>query len=149
MDSSGTRRVTPVSVLVLQNKYLSKCLFHVTRSKWQNKCVTLIYKSRSSFSACLDGFFGQECNTSCTYPTYGKNCQFICSCRMESCNVAMGCLQGNFSHQFSDGLSRFQFIVSITEENIKILSLTFNLFLPGKLTKTKTNFLRRLTMKHV
>lgn len=110
----------------------------MTGSKGQNKCVKSIYKSRTCFLACEDGFVGQECITPCRYPTYGRNCQFICSCRMESCNVAIGCLQGNFFHLFSDGLSRFQFIVSITGENIKILSFTFNLFLPWKLTKFLT-----------
>lgn len=36
--------------------------------------------------ACLDGFFGEECDTPCVYPSYGRNCGFICNC--------MGCLQG-------------------------------------------------------
>lgn len=36
--------------------------------------------------ACLDGFVGEECDTPCVYPSYGRNCGFICNC--------MGCLQG-------------------------------------------------------
>lgn len=35
--------------------------------------------------ACLDGFVGEECDTPCVYPSYGRNCGFICNC--------MGCLQ--------------------------------------------------------
>lgn len=65
--------------------------------------VTLIYKSRSCFSACIDGFLGQECNIPCKYPTYGRKCQFICSCSIKFCDVALGCWQGNFFPSFSDG----------------------------------------------
>lgn len=36
--------------------------------------------------ACLDGVVGEECDTPCVYPSYGRNCGFICDC--------MGCLQG-------------------------------------------------------
>lgn len=71
-------------------------MFHVPVSKAQNKCATLINRSRSCFPACLDGFFGQACDRPCRYPTYGRNCQSICSCRMESCDVALGCWQGKF-----------------------------------------------------
>lgn len=48
------------------------------------------------FSACLEGFIGKECTKSCLYPTYGRNCQFICNCTKEYCNVSTGCLQGKF-----------------------------------------------------
>lgn len=46
------------------------------------------------FSACQDGFVGKGCKTPCTYPTYGRNCDLICDCKKEYCNVSMGCLQG-------------------------------------------------------
>lgn len=46
------------------------------------------------FSACLDGFIGEECKISCPYPAYGRNCDLNCDCEEKYCNVSMGCLQG-------------------------------------------------------
>lgn len=46
------------------------------------------------FLACLDGFIGEECDKSCRYPSYGRNCRFFCHCTKKYCNASTGCVQG-------------------------------------------------------
>lgn len=53
-----------------------------------------MYKIMPLFSACLDGFIGEECDKSCSYPSYGRNCRFICNCTEKYCNASTGCVQG-------------------------------------------------------
>lgn len=36
--------------------------------------------------------FGPKCLQECPYPSYGKDCQEICSCDNETCNHKHGCL---------------------------------------------------------
>lgn len=73
----------------------NRSIFQNVKHPWNYVSYFLIYKKqRGFFSACPDGFIGKECNTLCPYPTYGRNCDFICDCRKESCNAAIGCLQG-------------------------------------------------------
>lgn len=43
-------------------------------------------------SGCENGFFGPKCLQECPYPSYGKDCQEICSCDNETCNHKHGCL---------------------------------------------------------
>lgn len=41
--------------------------------------------------ACAVGFKGNSCGTKCTYPTYGQDCQMICSCSKKDCDFVSGC----------------------------------------------------------
>lgn len=55
--------------------------------------------------ACAVGYTGNNCDTKCTFPSYGHDCQMTCVCQKEDCNFAKGCsrsLEGiinlNFKH---------------------------------------------------
>lgn len=41
--------------------------------------------------ACAVGFKGNNCGTKCTFPTYGQDCQMICSCGKKDCDFVTGC----------------------------------------------------------
>nr|XP_034309477.1 multiple epidermal growth factor-like domains protein 11 [Crassostrea gigas] len=40
---------------------------------------------------CALGFKGNNCGTQCNYPTYGQDCQMICSCSKKDCDFVFGC----------------------------------------------------------
>lgn len=44
------------------------------------------------YLGCADGLFGPVCMEKCPYPTYGKNCQKICKCNIETCDHKEGCV---------------------------------------------------------
>lgn len=37
------------------------------------------------------GIIGTICDVLCSFPNYGKNCQFLCNCKEELCDPAFGC----------------------------------------------------------
>lgn len=39
----------------------------------------------------MQGFTGENCSSSCPYPTYGNECQNLCNCSKDMCNVSTGC----------------------------------------------------------
>ena len=41
--------------------------------------------------ACEIGFHGPDCVLPCGYPSFGKNCQSMCSCAKEFCDFVDGC----------------------------------------------------------
>lgn len=41
--------------------------------------------------ACAVGFKGHDCGIKCTFPTYGQDCQMICSCSQKDCDFVYGC----------------------------------------------------------
>lgn len=65
---------------------ISSSCFFMKKWKYYSQSIQL-------FSACLVGFIGEELNTSCRYPSYGRNCYLTCDCRKKYCNVTIGCLQ--------------------------------------------------------
>uniref|UniRef100_A0A8W8JLB4 Uncharacterized protein n=1 Tax=Magallana gigas TaxID=29159 RepID=A0A8W8JLB4_MAGGI len=50
------------------------------------------YKSYSC-EACMPGYSGINCTVVCPYPTYGHNCQGLCDCDEDICDVSTGCTQ--------------------------------------------------------
>ncbi|XP_056020590.1 uncharacterized protein LOC125664814 [Ostrea edulis] len=44
---------------------------------------------------CLPGYFGINCSQQCRFPSYGGECQNICSCEPASCHHAIGCKEMN------------------------------------------------------
>lgn len=40
---------------------------------------------------CLDGYTGNWCEKTCTYPYYGQACQKQCLCSKERCHFVTGC----------------------------------------------------------
>lgn len=45
------------------------------------------------FIECPIGFHSNDCSKKCIPPTYGEDCQSICSCPKYDCHFARGCLQ--------------------------------------------------------
>lgn len=43
------------------------------------------------FLACMQGFTGDNCSSRCPYPTYGRDCQELCNCSKDMCDVSTGC----------------------------------------------------------
>lgn len=43
------------------------------------------------YLACEDGYFGTNCALKCRYPTFGKQCQSLCTCDIQNCDYANGC----------------------------------------------------------
>lgn len=42
---------------------------------------------------CPIGYYLKNCSKECSPPSYGENCQSICTCPNEDCHFATGCLQ--------------------------------------------------------
>lgn len=40
---------------------------------------------------CEPGYFDVNCTQRCKYPTFGVQCQNICSCQEKLCNFSSGC----------------------------------------------------------
>lgn len=43
------------------------------------------------FLACKQGYTGENCSDPCPYPSYGVECQNMCNCDKDLCNVSTGC----------------------------------------------------------
>lgn len=41
---------------------------------------------------CDDGFFGTNCASKCPYPKFGKGCHSSCTCDVQKCDHANGCI---------------------------------------------------------
>eukprot|EP00105_Crassostrea_gigas_P010098 XP_011425259.1 PREDICTED: multiple epidermal growth factor-like domains protein 10 [Crassostrea gigas] len=44
---------------------------------------------------CAVGFYNTNCSSPCPYPTYGRDCQNMCNCTKNMCNIVQGCLKEN------------------------------------------------------
>lgn len=43
--------------------------------------------------ACKPGYIGINCTRVCPYPLYGVDCQMLCNCSKNLCDVSTGCQQ--------------------------------------------------------
>lgn len=55
---------------------------------WQTLRISL---NINKFTACDDGYFGENCGVRCIAPEYGKSCEKKCDCPVERCHHAYGC----------------------------------------------------------
>lgn len=46
---------------------------------------------------CPLGYIGRYCDTQCTFPYYGVDCQQTCACSPSKCNFTSGCPNLNHS----------------------------------------------------
>lgn len=53
------------------------------------------------YLACEDGFFGTNCALECRYPTFGNQCQSVCTCDFQNCDHVNGCIRYTKSKQYS------------------------------------------------
>lgn len=40
---------------------------------------------------CSPGYVGSDCTEQCRHPNYGTDCQGLCNCSKEFCDIATGC----------------------------------------------------------
>uniref|UniRef100_A0A8W8JI24 Uncharacterized protein n=1 Tax=Magallana gigas TaxID=29159 RepID=A0A8W8JI24_MAGGI len=50
---------------------------------------------------CMQGFTGENCSSACPYPTYGRDCQELCNCSKDICDVITGCQSFTTDNRFS------------------------------------------------
>ncbi|XP_034335682.2 multiple epidermal growth factor-like domains protein 10 isoform X2 [Magallana gigas] len=54
------------------------------------------YTFNATLDTCVEcdvGFYNTTCSSPCPYPTYGRDCQNICNCTQNMCNIVQGCLK--------------------------------------------------------
>lgn len=39
----------------------------------------------------MDGYHGENCSLPCPYPFFGEECQMICNCSKNLCDISNGC----------------------------------------------------------
>lgn len=87
-------RVLP-GIIRTKNVSVSRFLYIINNlvpdfSSWS----LIFYKYISLFVlVCMQGFSGENCLSSCPYPTYGNDCQKLCNCSKDMCDVSTGCQQ--------------------------------------------------------
>ncbi|XP_056013536.1 uncharacterized protein LOC130052470 [Ostrea edulis] len=57
-------------------------------------CCILWNEDLNICSDCKGGYFGENCDSPCRYPSYGVDCQLGCFCNESYCNHKHGC-RGN------------------------------------------------------
>lgn len=85
--------------------------------KWNNTSKECI--------PCTKGYTGNSCDTKCTFPSYGHDCQMTCDCQKEDCNFISGCSQS--------------LDVSSVSYNYKSVDAATKSF-TGNITNSKDNF---------
>uniref|UniRef100_K1QBJ0 Uncharacterized protein n=1 Tax=Magallana gigas TaxID=29159 RepID=K1QBJ0_MAGGI len=68
---------------------------YVLESQIMFPCCTNFYWDEGECKACLPGYFGMNCQTSCVYPTFGKLCMNTCDCNISDCDHVSGCQEND------------------------------------------------------
>lgn len=99
---------------------------------------------RNDCILCDRGFLGENCDTTCPYPTYGEYCQSECYCNVTSCDHVSGCTETSeehFSKHFSYKTATKALMnkVNIVESSSSAtVENTTNFYYPAK-TQSKRN----------
>ncbi|XP_062608266.1 uncharacterized protein LOC134270105 [Saccostrea cucullata] len=84
-----------MKVLIITLILFSKGDFAKSRCSGKDGLVccsgTVWDNSKQECVECNPGYYGLNCTSVCQYPTYGKTCKFLCSCKKELCDIAIGC----------------------------------------------------------
>eukprot|EP00105_Crassostrea_gigas_P032690 XP_011455802.1 PREDICTED: multiple epidermal growth factor-like domains protein 10 [Crassostrea gigas] len=57
-------------------------------------CIGFVWnETHRKCTRCMDGFKGKDCSEQCPAPTYGVDCQSLCSCSNDKCHHVYGCLR--------------------------------------------------------
>lgn len=70
---------------------------------YQHVAMTLagiVKKNEFILTECSPGYTGHRCALKCPYPGYGKECQKVCNCSMEYCDLVSGCLSSECLYIF-------------------------------------------------
>lgn len=70
--------------MILNSQRSGRCCDGFTWDETAHTCI-----------ACPDGFIGKTCEEACIYPNYGKECQLLCNCSEEFCNITYGCVKAS------------------------------------------------------
>ncbi|XP_078336927.1 uncharacterized protein LOC111133416 [Crassostrea virginica] len=76
------------STLPSTNKTFS--VLHVTSNK-QIPSTAMVNAGSTPKAVCPKGYFGETCDKHCRFPSFGDDCQSMCSCNVDNCNHIMGC----------------------------------------------------------
>ncbi|XP_055998834.1 uncharacterized protein LOC125653404 isoform X5 [Ostrea edulis] len=55
------------------------------------KCCTNYYRTKNVCLECPLGHFGDNCSSTCIYPSFGFTCREQCNCSINKCNYRYGC----------------------------------------------------------
>lgn len=72
------------------NSPLFLLLFVNTSFKWVD-CCKLWDEMHQNCKDCSPGYVGSDCTEQCRHPNYGTDCQGLCNCSKEFCDIATGC----------------------------------------------------------
>uniref|UniRef100_K1PXJ5 Multiple epidermal growth factor-like domains 6 n=1 Tax=Magallana gigas TaxID=29159 RepID=K1PXJ5_MAGGI len=74
------------------------------------------------YQPCMQGFTGDNCSSRCPYPTYGRDCQELCNCSKDMCDVSTGCLSFTTDTQISVRLTDSVKLLNVSD---KPMTLSF------------------------
>lgn len=72
------------------------------------------------FLECMPGFSGENCSSTCPYPTYGRDCQELCNCSKDICDVFTGC------QRFTTGYNVLNSIVKAKAQPLRLIQFTYS-----------------------
>ncbi|XP_056001009.1 delta-like protein A [Ostrea edulis] len=55
------------------------------------KCCTNYYRTNNVCLECPLGHFGDNCSSTCNYPSFGSKCRENCNCLIDKCDYRYGC----------------------------------------------------------
>eukprot|EP00105_Crassostrea_gigas_P017413 XP_011435179.1 PREDICTED: scavenger receptor class F member 2 [Crassostrea gigas] len=69
------------------------CKATVTSLECERGCCpgTVWNDKTQTCEACMDGYHAENCSTPCPHPFFGKECQMICNCSEDLCDISKGC----------------------------------------------------------
>lgn len=73
------------------NEILLLLKFTIIKNQLFKKWKAIINNINFHFIDCSVGFVGDNCTTSCSYPSYGALCNETCDCLKSSCHHVYGC----------------------------------------------------------
>ena len=59
------------------------------------KCQSRDLQISILISECSPGYLGPNCSEICPYPNYGRECQEMCECEENRCDITTGCYPQN------------------------------------------------------
>lgn len=113
----GIVRIKNVSVS--RSLYIIKNLVPYLVS-WNLILYTYISLFMYLFLECMQGFSGENCSSTCPYLTYGRDCQELCNCSKDICDVFTGC------QRFTTGYNVLNSTVKAKAQPLRLIQFTYS-----------------------
>lgn len=68
----------------------------------------------------MQGFSGENCSSTCPYPTYGRGCQELCNCSKDICDVFTGC------QSFTTGYNVLNSTAKAKAQPLRLIQFTYS-----------------------